>query len=305
MRISEYLLWFLLTFGSLFVVSAVLPNSWPERTKITIRMVTAAGFFLLIGAYWLTTGEKFDETAYRLILCRVHDFYRCNSQKDSTEAKRLEQEQRDSIAAAALPQEADSQGRLRAERERQRSADEARAREAEMERRRQEEMERQRAANEARQRAIEAERRLQEQRDRQKLADEAREREAEAARRAQEQRELELLSRRYGATAVGRVEATGQFFATSFINQQSGADAESRAIARCNQEASECKVVARFNGFGKCVFVASGTSITREIGRVRRHAGVRSAGTEAEALQKCQSDFQNCNVFHTRCNNTR
>jgi hypothetical protein len=31
-------------------------------------------FFLLIGAYWLTTGEKFDETAYRLILCQIYNF---------------------------------------------------------------------------------------------------------------------------------------------------------------------------------------------------------------------------------------
>ena len=117
------------------------------------------------------------------------------------------------------------EGRSGAERERQRLADEAREREAETERRRQEDRERQRAADEARQRATEAERRLQELRERQRLADEAREREAQAERRRQEQRELELRSRRFGATAVGRVEATKSFRAVTFIDQQSTAQA--------------------------------------------------------------------------------
>jgi pyrimidine deaminase RibD-like protein len=114
-----------------------------------------------------------------------------------------------------------------------------------------------------------------------------------------------LRSRRFGATAVGRVEATKGFHAATFVDQQSTAHAESQAITRCNQEASDCKVVARFSGPGKCVFVAGGTTVTREPGGVRRRTGVKTAGTEAEALQTCRSDFQECRVFHTRCNSLR
>src|SRR5262249_38484960 len=43
------------------------------------RVVMAVGFFFLIGAYWLITGEKFDETAYRLVLCPMYAFERCSS----------------------------------------------------------------------------------------------------------------------------------------------------------------------------------------------------------------------------------
>jgi hypothetical protein len=114
-----------------------------------------------------------------------------------------------------------------------------------------------------------------------------------------------LRSRRFGATAVGRVEATKGFGAATFTDQQSTADAESRALAKCNQEATDCKVVARFSGSGKCVFVAGGTTVICEPGGVRRRTGVKTAGTEAEALQKCQSDFQECRIFHTRCNSVR
>jgi hypothetical protein len=114
-----------------------------------------------------------------------------------------------------------------------------------------------------------------------------------------------LRSRRFGATAVGRVEATKSFRAVTFIDQQSTAQAESQAMTRCNQEASDCKVVARFSGSGKCVFVAGGTTVIREPGRVGHRTGVKTAGTEAEALQNCRSDFQECRVFHTRCNSLR
>ena len=79
MRISEYLPWIIASFLSLLFVTAVTPNKWSERTKNTFRVIVAVCFFFLIGAYWLATGEKFDETAYRLVLCKIHSFERCSN----------------------------------------------------------------------------------------------------------------------------------------------------------------------------------------------------------------------------------
>ncbi len=134
--------------------------------------------------------------------------------------------------------------------------------------------------------------------------EEAKRREAEEERRQQEERERELRSRRYAATAVGRDEATRRVFAVSFVNQQSMGEAVSKALGRCRQEVSNCQIVARFAGPGRCVFVASGRTVTRMPGRVRTSFGTRTAGTEGEALQKCRSDFETCHVFHTRCNSS-
>ena len=79
MRISEYLPWVLVTFASLIFVSPIFSKEWSERTIAIFRISVAIVFFFLIGAYWLLTGEKFDETAYKLILCRVYSFERCAS----------------------------------------------------------------------------------------------------------------------------------------------------------------------------------------------------------------------------------
>jgi len=351
MRFSEYLLWFLVTFASLFFVSAVLPRSWPEQLRTIFRIVVAVAFFFLVGAYWLTTGEKLDESAYRLVLCQMYNFERCKPPSDvaaEEERRRQVEAQRQQSAAEAREREAEKERRRQTELERQKAADEAREREVEAERRRQSEVERQRLAAEAREREAEAERRRQAEAERQRLVAEAREREAEAERRrraeaerqrlavearereteaerrrqaeAERQRlaaearereaeaerrrqiELERLSRRHAATAVGRDEATKRFYATTFFNQSSISEAESQALTRCNQFATDCKVIARFSGAGKCVFVAHGRTISHEPGRIRHRTGVRSAASDWEVLQKCRFDFDECNVFHTRCN---
>jgi hypothetical protein len=79
MRLGEFLPWIIATIATLLFVTAVVPQHWSARTKHTFRITVAAGFFFSIGAYWLTTGEKFDETVYRFVLCRVHSFERCSS----------------------------------------------------------------------------------------------------------------------------------------------------------------------------------------------------------------------------------
>ena len=78
MRITEYLPWIIITFLTLVIVRAVSPINWPEHTRRAFHIAIAAVFFFLIGGYWLTTGEKFDETAYRLVLCRIYPFERCS-----------------------------------------------------------------------------------------------------------------------------------------------------------------------------------------------------------------------------------
>jgi len=79
MRFSDYLMWLIATFASLLFVGAVTPKHWSAPTRDVFRVLVAVSFFFLIGAYWLTTGEKFDETAYRLVLCRLHAFERCSA----------------------------------------------------------------------------------------------------------------------------------------------------------------------------------------------------------------------------------
>ena len=79
MRLGEYLPWVIATIVSLLFVTPVVPKHWPKHTKALFRIAVAAGFFFLIGAYWLATGEKFDETAYRVVLCRIYPFERCSS----------------------------------------------------------------------------------------------------------------------------------------------------------------------------------------------------------------------------------
>jgi hypothetical protein len=356
MRFSDYAVWFLGTFLTLFFVTARLPQNLPEKIRAVFSLIVAVIFFFLIGVYWLATGEKFDETAYRVILCPIYTFERCitdgrerhldaerrqaeaERQRSAAEARERETEtERRRLAEAerqrlAREQEAEAERRRQAEAERLRLAAEAREREAETERRRSAEAERQRLARE---RELEAERRRQAEQERQRLAAEARERETEIERRrlaeaerqrqareqeveaerrrqaeaerqrlegeAERQRQLELM-RRHAATAVGKREATRGFYAVTFTNQPSASDAESRALSQCAQTATECKIVARFSGPGRCVFIAAGSTITREPGRTRHQTGVRSAPTEWEVLQKCRSAYETCNVFHTRCN---
>lgn len=329
MRISEYLIWFGATVVGLIFVTAPVSSRWPFRTRVAFRMMVAAGLFVAIGVYWLTTGEKPDETAYRIVLCRVVPHSeRClpfvggdrgnpaatSSQREgehAEQARRREQEaerggqeerERQRVLDEARQREFEAERRRLEERQRQRLAEEAREREVEEERRRQVERERQRLIEEARQRELEAERRRQQERERKRLADEASERALEDERRRLEQLEAERRSRRFAATAVGRVEETRSLRAITLADRSSQTEAETEALAQCNRIASNCKIIARFSGPGKCVYVAGGTTTIRVFGGVRRRTGATSAFSEGEVLQKCRSVYESCSVFHRRCN---
>ncbi|MFH1346501.1 MAG: hypothetical protein ABIL01_35710 [Pseudomonadota bacterium] len=97
MRLSEYLPWLAATFVSLIFVSAILPAKWPEKAKVAFRLFVALLFFFGIGFYWLATGEKFDETVYRIVLCRFHSFERCSS------AALIEKAQKEQQVAITVP----------------------------------------------------------------------------------------------------------------------------------------------------------------------------------------------------------
>lgn len=301
MRLTEYPIWLLITFGSLFIVSAVLPKSWPEKAKVAFRMVVAILFFIVIGAYWLQTGETFVETAYRTVLCPLYQFRRCallNSLDPTGGLKQAEQEhdhagrkQRDDALAA---QQREALERL------QQEADEARTRAKKAE-----EAKRLRELEEAKARARAAQ---EEEETRQRQLEEAasrariaRQQELEARRR-RKTLEDEIRSHRFGATAIGRNSASRRLVASTFVNQTSMGEAVSNALSECNRRAADCKVIARFGGKGRCVYVAGGQSMRREPGRIAHRMGARAGGTESEALQKCRAVFDRCRIFHSRCN---
>lgn len=100
MRFSEYFPWLAATFASLIFVSAILPAKWPEKTKIVFRLFVALLFFFMIGIYWLTTGEKFDETVYRIVFCKFHSFERC---KEVGAIQRIEQAQKEQPVGITTP----------------------------------------------------------------------------------------------------------------------------------------------------------------------------------------------------------
>src|SRR4051794_21638140 len=91
MRFPDLIFWF----ATLFFVTAHLPKNCPAQVRGIFRFFVATFFFFLIGVYWLTTGEKFDESAYRLILCRVYPFPRCTL---ANEVQRIERETQEAEA---------------------------------------------------------------------------------------------------------------------------------------------------------------------------------------------------------------
>jgi hypothetical protein len=79
MRFFEYLPWLVATLAGVVFVTAVTPSDWSSGKRNVFQLFVALSFFFAIGSYWLTTGEKFDETAYRLVLCPIFNLQRCTS----------------------------------------------------------------------------------------------------------------------------------------------------------------------------------------------------------------------------------
>lgn len=83
MRLTEFLSYAALTVATLFFVQAVVSAGWSDRLKHAFRAMMALLLFGGIGIYWLATGEKPDETAYRYMICPFVDFERCKSDGSS------------------------------------------------------------------------------------------------------------------------------------------------------------------------------------------------------------------------------
>jgi|GEM_PF-5262542 len=138
MRLGEYLPWIIATAATLLFVTVVLPDRWSTRRKNAFKFVIAGIFFLFIGAYWLTTGEKLDETAYRFVLCKIYNFEKCVSIERTQQHDVSQQFAREAEALRKIVEEIRSQQQEAAARqakedreriEKQRAADEVRRQE--------------------------------------------------------------------------------------------------------------------------------------------------------------------------------
>jgi flagellar biosynthesis GTPase FlhF len=119
-------------------------------------------FFFLIGAYWLATGEKFDETAYRFVLCRLYSFERCSAlvekpaRIETSEQLKREMEALTKATQELRRQQQEAAEEKRREEERAKAKLEAEAERARVAARRQEEENRRTAEKEALQKREEA-----------------------------------------------------------------------------------------------------------------------------------------------------
>jgi hypothetical protein len=101
--------------------------------------------------------------------------------------------------------------------------------------------------------------------------------------------------------AVGN--AGRRLFAVTARDMPSYADAEAKAMARCNEEVSNCRIAATFSGAGKCGYAAIAVGGVQPIfSKPDINAIVRTGPTETEALESCKIVFGNCYIFHTSCN---
>ena len=99
MRPFEWLPYVALTVAGLFFVQALVASDWSERFKRMFRATMALIFFGCIGVYWLATGEKPDETAYRYIICPWISLEGCLSVKSPSPSPQPNPE----IAAVVTP----------------------------------------------------------------------------------------------------------------------------------------------------------------------------------------------------------
>lgn len=59
----------LATAVAIVVVNAIAPDRWPRAKRIVYTVVVGLIFSLAIGWYWLTTGDKPDETLFKIAMC--------------------------------------------------------------------------------------------------------------------------------------------------------------------------------------------------------------------------------------------
>src|SRR5262249_11502999 len=104
----------------------------------------------------------------------------------------------------------------------------------------------------------------------------------------------------FAAMAVGN--KGNHLFAVTAGDMASYVDAEAKALARCNQEVSDCRIQAIFSGAGKCGFAAVKIANVWLFGKTIERPRVITAATETEAMEKCQTIYRSCYIFHMGCN---
>ena len=291
MRSIEYVQWIIITVLSLVMVKLLYQRNWAPIEKMIFSGVASSVFFLLVGALWFSTGKKLDEVAYEAILCPFFSLSRCE-----LSIGEREREEQAKLARVNLERMREERARLERERTRFEQEREDRARlEQEREDRAKLEQEREERAKLERERKERA--RLE--RERKERAKLERERE-ERARLEREREEQQRRSQRFAAMAVGN--KGNRLFAVTARDMSSYADAEEKAIARCNQEVSNCHIEATFNGAGKCGYAAIGVVDAGLFDGPNGPPDVHTGSTETEAIEKCQIVFQKCYIFHTSCN---
>lgn len=268
MRSIWYVQLIITTVLSLVTVKLLYRKRWTRSEKMIFSGVACLVFFFLIGAFWFSTEKKLDEIVYEAMLCPFFSLSRCELSLDEREGE--------------------EQARLGRERKEPARLEQARLEQARLERARLEREREERAK-------LEQARLERERKERAKLERE------ERARLAREREEAQRRSKRFAAMAVGN--AGRRLFAVTARDMPSYADAEAKAMSRCNQEVSNCRIATTFSGAGKCGYAATAiVGVQPLFSQPDISAVVRTGPTATEAIERCKTVFRNCYIFHTSCN---
>ncbi len=69
MRIWEFVPYILATSAAILFVNAIAGDHWPKFKRAVYKVVAGLLLSSVIGFYWLTTGDKPDETLFKLAMC--------------------------------------------------------------------------------------------------------------------------------------------------------------------------------------------------------------------------------------------
>ncbi len=305
MRIIEYVLWTIVTLFSLLIVRVLYKRNSTPIEKIVFGTVAGLVFVFLIGAFWFSTGRKLD-IAYEAILCPLSPISLSSCELPLGERERKEQakpergrEKQAMLERTKLEREREERAKLERERKERARLEREREEQARLEREREERVRLERERKERTKLERGREERAKLERERKERARLERERE-EQARLEREREEEQRRSQRFAAMAVGI--SGRRLFAITARDMPSYADAEAGALARCNQEVSNCRIEATFSGAGKCGYAAAGAAHAPLFGSPDIRGGVRTGPTATEAIERCEAVFQKCYIFHTSCN---
>lgn len=104
--LREMLPWLGLTAIALLFVEAKVDRNWSALRKLVFRVSVGALFFVLLGIYWLMTGESPVETAYRRVLCPFVHSARCTGETERQSSSSGQAEDREAKRLPAAPAQA-------------------------------------------------------------------------------------------------------------------------------------------------------------------------------------------------------